>query len=1156
MQILLAVAVLNVGTWAFLLASAQILGVTEFGELSVVLGLVNIIGLPLAAVQVTLAREVAEMRATGRADEAARLGGAFLVAAMVAAVLVTAVFGALVVPLATLLGFASLGSFALVGLVIPITVLLPVALGILQGEQRFRDYGVSLALSGGLRPLILGGLAAYGMRLAGAVLAIAAAAAAALVAAGLHLRGAVRRAESPRDVLRGPARALLPVAAGLLAVTALTNTDLLVAKASLTSEDAGIFGASAFIGRVILYLPLTIVAIMFPRVAARRSRGEDTSDILGRSLLVVVVSGAVFTAVMALAPGPILRVGFGDEFSSGADKLVWFGVGATLFAIVSLYVNYELSRGSHGYAYSLLGLAAAQVVVLSFVNGSTQAILAVDILLALAGIVGYELTHRSTARAIASTLFRFRRAHSDEELASLGAALRRASAGLARAGAAAAGRATVPTALTALYGVVGVAATWPVATRLNSSFFGFGNDNLGGIWNFWWWSYAADNGLDPDRSPFLSAPFGFDLTALPLQPYERYLGEWLTSAFGEVAAYNLIILASFPLAGLFAYLLTNYLLRNRVAAAVAGAIYAFAPFHFGMALNYPALSSIQWVPLYFLFVARTLIEKRLRDVFGCIVTFGILAIGSYYYAFQATFITLVIFVVFAVLRRRQVRRGIAALRARAQTPRSLAGITATSLAGLALLAFMIAKPLQVYLDNREGFSRPLSEAVRYSARPWAWVTPGIDHPVFGDRLESFYTAHLHDAPSYEQSLYLGFIPITLAILGVVMLRRSDLRMRIGVVALIGLSGAVIALGPYLPLSTDYYAQWPAEGGSFKLPMPGLLMFELAPTFRFFSRAQVFVILAVAVLAAAGIVWLIRRLSRPMVILLVPLLVAGVGFEYANRPPAPVVDVGTTPPVYQWLRDQPGDFTIAEYPMPPVAAPRSLYYQFWARIHQRPMVNNQIGAVALASYPLVADISNPVAAPELARLGVRYAVVHTVLPPSTTPPYQPVLPDDSLPRGLVAGYPQLRLEVRLPDADVYRVLPAPRPTGRVAGVVNFGEGFFPAEGPSRAPFHWMGTAGELSLWSFGAGRTARFRALLQSYAVPRTVRVLVNDAPVTTLRVGVAPRLTEFTFPVTEGIQTVTLRADPPGRAPAEVDGTPDPRELAIGVRRAQATAGP
>jgi hypothetical protein len=221
-----------------------------------------------------------------------------------------------------------------------------------------------------------------------------------------------------------------------------------------------------------------------------------------------------------------------------------------------------------------------------------------------------------------------------------------------------------------------------------------------------------------------------------------------------------------------------------------------------------------------------------------------------------------------------------------------------------------------------------------------------------------------------------------------------------------------------------------------------------------------------------------------------------------------------------------------------------------------MVNNQISQEALASYPLVADISNPVAAPELARLGVKYAVVHTALPPATTPPYQPALPDDSLPRGLVAGYPQLRLAARLPDADVYEVLPTPRPTTRVAGVVNFGPGFFPPEGPARNAFRWMGTTGQSSFWSFGSGGEATYTAILQSFARPRAVRVIVDGTPVTTLRVGVAPKRVRFRLKLGEGVQTVTFQADPQAQSPAEVGGGPDPRDLAIGVRRARVTAAP
>ena len=280
-------------------------------------------------------------------------------------------------------------------------------------------------------------------------------------------------------------------------------------------------------------------------------------------------------------------------------------------------------------------------------------------------------------------------------------------------------------------------------------------------------------------------------------------------------------------------------------------------------MNYPALSSVQFVPLYILFLARSLFDRRPRDFFGAVVSFGLLAIGSYYYAFYAAAITLVVVLVFGLRRRRSLTSVATSFRERLRQPRVAAGTAATAAAVLGLTAFLAVKPLQLYLDNRAAFERPLSEAVRYSARPWAWVTPGIDHPLFGDNLASFYANHLHDAPVSEQALYLGLVPLVLAVLGVFAARRGTPRLRraLGFASLIGLAGAVVALGPFLPLGTDYYANWGIEGGSAKVPLPGYLMFELGPTFRFFARAQVFVMVGVAVLAAAGLSSLRRRVPR-------------------------------------------------------------------------------------------------------------------------------------------------------------------------------------------------------------------------------------------------------------------------------------------------------
>lgn len=1172
-RVLIAVAALNLGLYAFQVISAQLLGPSLFGELAALMALLNIIGLPLAAVQIAVGRRVAELRAVGRHDEVASYGLAWAVGAGVGAVVLLALYAAMLLPLKNFLGLDDYSGLLLLALAIPPSVLLPVALGLLQGEERFREYNLALAATGVLRPVGLLALYFYGLRLGAAVMGAVLASA---VGLALAARGCVQTLRGGRvDLSRlwGPLRTLAPTMIGLLAVTALTNVDLLFAKSALSSDDAGLFSADAFLGRVILYLPVAIFAVMLPRVAARVAAGLDPIDILGRTLVVMVPVSLVGVGVLYLLGEPLLTVAFGAEYAGGADDLWLFGLAATLFALVTMYLNYDLARGSYRLGYELAGLAALQVALLWFINDDIRTIVLVDLALGVLAVVYYELTHRGAIPAVAAALAHWRRpVEAGGELRSLSGNLTAGGRDLGRAGGVrllhAWRRSRFALALTGVYALGIVLATWPVARNMSNSYFGFGNDNLGGIWNFWWWSYARDNGLDTEFSPRLGFPFGFDLGALPVQPWERWMGEGLTHLFGPVAAYNIIILISFPLAGLTMYLLANYLLRNRWAAALAGLIFAFAPFHFGMAMNYPALGSVQFVPLYFLFVARFVFERRARDAAWSVLMFGVMAMGSYYYAYYALWITLAVALVYGVRQRRALRAALGSMRARLRTTRGALTAAALTLSVAATTALMAWKPLQLYLDNRDTLERPVSEAVRYSARVYLWFVPGLDHPVFGERVRPFYDGNLFEAPFNEQSLYLGYIPLVLALVAVVAAVRARgtvvaavarMRRATGFALVVGATGALITLGPFVPLGTSYYRDWAQEGGTAQIPLLGRLMFEIMPTFRFFSRAQVFVMLALALLAAAGLMWVWRRLGRrELAAALSVLVVAGVTFEYSNRPPARVVDMGPTPAVYEWLADQGTDTVIAQYPMAGAAQPRSFYYQYWHPAHATTMVNVPGTPEAAAFTEQVRDITDPATAGRLAGAGVDLVIVHTSLPPATYPPYQPVLPDDSLPARLLEGYPQLELVREFPGSEVYRVLDEPRETARVAGAVRTGEGFYPPEPSATGPFQWMGDRALLEARALApAGTRAELVATVSSFGEARTLTVRVDGSVIGRADITTAGGEVRLPFALPAGPDlAIEFTASPAARSPQEVIGTPDPRPLALSVQSVRIVAAP
>src|SRR4029450_9474382 len=100
----------------------------------------------------------------------------------------------------------------------------------------------------------------------------------------------------PRSELRTFLRYLWPVVVALVGIALLTNVDVLIVKARFSGQDAGAYAAASAFARVGFFLPAATLAALCPRPAARQARGEETEDILGRSLFAT----AGFCGLLAL----------------------------------------------------------------------------------------------------------------------------------------------------------------------------------------------------------------------------------------------------------------------------------------------------------------------------------------------------------------------------------------------------------------------------------------------------------------------------------------------------------------------------------------------------------------------------------------------------------------------------------------------------------------------------------------------------------------------------------------------------------------------------------------------------------------------------------------------------------------------------------------
>lgn len=716
--------------------------------------------------------------------------------------------------------------------------------------------------------------------------------------------------------------------------------------------------------------------------------------------------------------------------------------------------------------------------------------------------------------------------------------------------------------VTLFFTAVAAFATWPLAIHPLGGFYGFGNDNWGGIPYLGWLHDAYLGPGDPSLDPELQAPFGLEIPGYGIQPIDKLLSLLFGGFEQGLGTYNAQIFLSFVLAGCTMYLAARYLTRSRFAALIAGFAFAFSPFHLAVAMQYNALASIQWIPLYLLALIVLLQRRRKQDAVLTGAAFALVALTSYYYAWFVVWFTALVFVYFVIATVARLRREQRLLSSelghfiRLTLSRvAIAGAVAFALT----VPFLLASARGAREAGPAATEHPITEAVRYSARPWMFFVPPHDNPLVGERVRPWVIEHIFDSPVYEQSIYLGYTVLALALIALwpirgrgAMVLPERAHFARGLLVAGAAAAALIMLGPYLPLDWGYghWRNWETPGAVARIPSLGWVMYELGPVFRFFTRAFVLLSASLALLAAIGFARLerLRWMTQPRRVAVCVLTIGLVGLEFTNAPPH-VWFSDKSPPWVETVKNLPAGSTVVDYPVPAAFTPRSLYYMFWQTKHRRNTANPHLIPEAATLAATIVSPDDPAAGEALHRAGIDYAVVHTRLPSQTRPPYQPQLPDDSMPADAGSANPWLRVVAETPDAVVYRVLAAP---GRSSGaIVRPSSGFGAPEPEAGSRARWLeAPSGTLTLFVTGRRRPLRIVLTVNSFAQPRRVAVRLDGRLVGAFEV----RPDAYVMPPIRlgspapGRHTIEIEAHPGPQSISAATGLPDSRSVSIRLR--------
>jgi hypothetical protein len=195
-------------------------------------------------------------------------------------------------------------------------------------------------------------------------------------------------------------------------------------------------------------------------------------------------------------------------------------------------------------------------------------------------------------------------------------------------------------AIFALFAVLTVAWSWPLATQLSSRVAFDPGDPMLNTWILWWNSQAI-----PFTERWWNPPIFYPMPgALALSEHLAGIGVFTTPLLrlggSPPLAYNTALLLSCVLSGFFTYLLVHRLTGHVAASICAGIAYAFAPFRAGQLSHLQVLTS-QWMPLMLL-ALHAYVDGRGRKWLAVLGTAWILQSLSngYYLLFAPTLIAL------------------------------------------------------------------------------------------------------------------------------------------------------------------------------------------------------------------------------------------------------------------------------------------------------------------------------------------------------------------------------------------------------------------------------------------------------------------------------------------------------------------------------------
>lgn len=358
----------NVFNYLYQLYMGRALGPVDYGILGSIFSIITIFGAFTTAAQTAITSFVAGFKARKEYGKIHSLVVFSLKRFFYLGFFIFMLFILMRTSISSFLNIENARLIILTGVVILLSFICPIPNGVLNGLQRFK----LLSLLSGINPgtkLFFGIILVYmGFGVGGAIAGVLLSTILGIMLSIMPLRFLFSEKKEELDKVDFMQYSV-SVFLSILAITVLTNIDVLLVKHYFSPQIAGYYTAAALLGKIVLFVSGILVAVMYPKISEVHSQNRKTEGILRDTLLYTLLISSSIAVVYFVSPDFISRMLFGREYVI-QDIIGPFAIAFGFFSLSNVLIMYNLAVKKTSVVFIPLAAILVEVIAVSMFHST------------------------------------------------------------------------------------------------------------------------------------------------------------------------------------------------------------------------------------------------------------------------------------------------------------------------------------------------------------------------------------------------------------------------------------------------------------------------------------------------------------------------------------------------------------------------------------------------------------------------------------------------------------------------------------------------------------------------------------------------------------------------------------------------------------------